>query len=100
MSNPIEFEKLKPEKKSNVNEVWQLALCVLDQQPDLSCNALLKLLLERFPDKANKGQRTSIYERLRVWRIENIPPASTESKISSLTIFEEALHVVSQIKPN
>ncbi|MBX9723026.1 MAG: hypothetical protein K2X81_16615 [Candidatus Obscuribacterales bacterium] len=100
-SLPIEFEKLKPGKKSNVNEVWELALEILEHKPNLSCNALLKLLIENHPDKVNQGKRTSIYERLRIWRIENMPPLNNAPlEINNITIFEEALSVVSEIEHN
>lgn len=104
-SLPLEFEKLKPGRKSNVDEVWQLALGELAVQPNLSCNALLSVLIERFPNKVNRGQRTSLSERLRCWRMERMEKLETAGdhlKGASLnvTIFEEALNVVSQIGHN
>jgi hypothetical protein len=65
---PIEFDKLKPGKKSNVDEIWELALLELEEHPDISLRALLNTLVAKHPNKVNLGQRTSLYERHRVWR--------------------------------
>lgn len=98
-SLPTEFERLRPGRKSNVEEVWQLALGLLETNPTLSCNALMKELLEKYPDRTNKGQRTSVYERLRIWRIQNAQSTSSaENEITGITIFEEALDVVSKMR--
>lgn len=98
-SLPTEFEKLRPGKKSNVDEVWRLALGLLEAKPTLSCNALIKELVEKYPDRVNKGQRTSVYNRLKLWREENTQPlASKENEITGITIFEEALDVVSKMR--
>lgn len=97
-SLPIEFVRLKPGKKTNIEEVWKLALTALAEQPNISANGLVRLLVERHPDMVNKGQRTSIFSRLKQWRMENMPIENTQ-QISSISIFEEAISLVSKLQP-
>ena len=103
-SLPIEFEKLKPGRKTNINDVWQLALDVLQVQPNISARGLHRLLMDRYPSQVNPGQRTSLLERLKGWRQEHMQQldalAQSAGQSMNVTIFEEALHVVSQITPN
>lgn len=97
-SLPIHFEKLRPGKKSNIDEVWQLALTILEGNPTLSCNGLMDALTKSFPDQVNKGQRTAVYTRLKEWRKQNLPSAEINSiEITGITILEAALDVVSKI---
>ncbi|MBA3855379.1 MAG: transposase [Cyanobacteria bacterium PR.3.49] len=97
-SLPVEFARLKPGKKTNIEDVWKLALTVLAEQPNISGNGLVRLLVEKHPDIANKGQRTSIFSRLKQWRKENMP-TDTSQQISSISIFEEAFSLVSKLEP-
>ena len=103
-SLPLEFEKLKPGRKSNLNEIWQLALDVLKVQPNISCRGLHRLLMDRYPSQVNPGQRTSLLERHKGWRQEHMQQldalAQSTGQSMNVTIFEEALHVVSQIQRN
>lgn len=99
-SLPVEFEKRRPGRKSNIDEVWQLALGVLEHQPNMSCRGLLKTLIDRFPDKVNAGQRTSLQERIKLWQKENLHQIKTNDQTLSISIMEEALSLVSQIKGN
>ncbi len=94
-SLPIEFRKLKPGRKTNIGEVWELAMPVLAAQPNISARGLHRLLMERFPDQVTDGQRTSIVVRMKRWRKEN-PLPSNGNEISSISIFDEALSLVGQ----
>ena len=97
-SLPVEFERLRPGRKSNIEEVWQLALNMLAEQPNISANGLVRTLVERYPAQVNSGQRTSIFSRLKNWRRENIPVEFCQ-QISSISILEEALFLVSKLEP-
>ncbi len=98
-ARPVEFQKRKPGKKTNIDEVWLLALQVLEEQPNASARGLLRCLLERFPEQVKAGQRTSIMERLKIWRAENSHRLEAHcSKNMNISILEEALLVVSQIQ--
>jgi hypothetical protein len=97
-SLPIEFARSKPGKKTNIEEVWQLAQGVLAEQPNVSANGLVRILTERYPEQAHKGQRTSIFARLKNWRKEHMP-TELKNQISTISILEEALSLVSKIEP-
>lgn len=99
---PTEFEKMKPGRRSNIDQVWQLALNLLESQPNISCRGLRRLLIDRYPDQVAKGQRTSLQERLKAWRKERVDQLDAVDDRTNLnvSIFEEALHVVSQIQAN
>jgi hypothetical protein len=79
----LELPKLKPGKKSNVDEVWELALTELSTQPTLSVNKLLVALIERHPGIVRKGHRTSLYERLKIWREHQLEAINSEHKTAS-----------------
>lgn len=100
-SMPTEFEKLQPGRKSNIDEVWLLALDILEVQPNMSNRGLHRTLMERFPDLAKPCHRTSIVNRLKTWRHEHAEKLDNVEKIDRLdlkiTIFEEALNVVSKL---
>lgn len=98
-SRPIEFKRLKPGKKTNIDNVWLLALQVLEEQPNISSRGLHRCLLERFPAVVGAGQRTSIMNRLKIWREENSEKLEVvNTKELNISIFDEALQVVSQIQ--
>lgn len=99
-SIPIEFEKLKPGRKTNIAEVWQLALGLLEEQPNISARGLHKSLMERFPELVNAGQRTSLLERLKPWRKEKMQRLVIAEPTINIPIIEEALALVSEIKRN
>lgn len=97
-SLPIEFVRLKPGRNTNIEEVWKLALGALEEQPNISARGLHKWLIEKYPEQFNKGQRTSILGRHKTWRQENMSKLDQSVEISSTSILEEALSLVSQIK--
>lgn len=90
----LELPRLKPGKKSNVDEVWELALIELRTQPTLSTNRLLAVLMERHPHVVRKGHRTSLYERLKSWRqvqLEELMEPDRPAAILILNTAEPAL---------
>jgi hypothetical protein len=98
-SLPVEFEKLKPGKKSNIDEVWLLAEEVLKVDPNISCRGLHRLLMGKYPDQVTSRQRTSLQTRQKYWRQEHLDQLEAlEAKKMNVSIFEEALHVVSLIE--
>jgi len=97
-SLPVEFAHLKPWKKTNIEEVWKLALAALEERPNISARGLHRLLMEKYPEQVNQGQRTSILGRHKSWRQENMQKLEQSVEISSVSTLEEALSLVSQIK--
>lgn len=63
-------------------------------QPELSIRKLLAILMERHPDIVRKGHRTSLFDKVKVWRRQRLEELYQAEQPNAILVLDSAPPVI------